>query len=93
MQQAFKTKSASRLGIILTGLWALPSVAAANTTELNPGDTAWILVSTALVLLMTIPGVALFYGGMVRRKNLLATASATFATTGLITIIWVFAGI
>ncbi|WP_407275753.1 ammonium transporter [Halothiobacillus sp. DCM-1] len=59
---------------------------------LNSGDTAWMLTSTALVLLMTIPGVALFYGGMVRRKNLLSVAAATFAVTALISVVWAIVG-
>ncbi len=56
--------------------------------DLNSGDTAWILTSTALVLLMTIPGLALFYGGMVRRKNVIATVAQSFAITCLVTVIW-----
>ena len=56
------------------------------------GDTAWMLTSTALVLLMTIPGLALFYGGMVRRKNVLATAAQSFAVTALISVLWMFFG-
>src|SRR5688572_8631503 len=51
---------------------AAPAEAAPAAPMLNSGDTAWMLTSTALVLLMTIPGVALFYGGMVRKKNVLA---------------------
>ncbi|MBJ7553620.1 ammonium transporter [Marinomonas spartinae] len=64
----------------------------ADTPSLDSGNTSWMMASTALVLLMTIPGVALFYGGMVRRKNLLSVAAATFAITCLITIIWSIAG-
>lgn len=79
-------------GLPLLGLWLLPSLAMADTPKLNPGDTAWMLTSTALVLLMTVPGVALFYGGMVRRKNLLSVAAATFAVTCLITFIWAAVG-
>ena len=56
--------------------------------ELNSGDTAWMLTSTAIVLMMTIPGVALFYGGMVRRKNVLSTLMMSFATCCLATVIW-----
>jgi ammonium transporter, Amt family len=56
--------------------------------KLNSGDTAWMLTSTALVLLMSIPGLALFYGGMVRKKNVLATLMQTFAVTCLVTILW-----
>ena len=66
---------------------ALPAHAAA--LQLNSGDTAWMLMSTALVLLMTIPGLALFYAGMVRKKNILATAAQSFAITAVITVVWV----
>jgi len=59
---------------------------------LNSGDTAWILTATALVLLMTIPGVALFYGGMVRKPNVLSTIMQSFAICSLITIIWMVIG-
>src|SRR5256886_2779677 len=60
--------------------------------KINSGDTAWMLASTALVLLMTIPGLALFYGGMVRKKNVLATVMQSFAITCLVTVLWVVAG-
>ena len=66
--------------------------AAAPTPTLNSGDTAWMLTSTALVLLMTIPGLALFYSGMVRKKNVLATAMQSFAITCLVTVIWMVIG-
>ncbi len=56
------------------------------------GDTAWMLTSTALVLMMTIPGLALFYAGMVRRKNILATVMQSFAICCLITIVWTVVG-
>jgi Amt family ammonium transporter len=59
--------------------------------SISPGDTAWVLVSSALVLLMT-PGLALFYGGMARRKNLLSTIMMSFAIMGLIGIIWALWG-
>ncbi|MEE2690352.1 MAG: ammonium transporter [Pseudomonadota bacterium] len=59
---------------------------------IDTGDTAWMLTSTALVLLMTIPGLALFYGGMVRKKNVLATTMQSFAITCLVTVIWMVAG-
>lgn len=52
--------------------------------KLDTGDTAWILVSTALVLLMTIPGLALFYGGMVRKKNVLSTMAHSFVAAGVV---------
>jgi len=56
--------------------------------KINSGDTAWMLASTALVLLMTIPGLALFYGGMVRKKNVLATLMQSFAITCVVTLLW-----
>ncbi len=62
--------------------------AAPPAPVLSAGDTAWMLTSTALVLLMTIPGLALFYGGMVRKKNVLATVMQSFATTCIVTIVW-----
>ncbi|HYA76916.1 MAG TPA: ammonium transporter, partial [Burkholderiaceae bacterium] len=57
-------------------------------SQINAGDTAWMLTSSALVLMMTVPGLALFYGGMVRRKNVLATLMQSFAITCLVTIVW-----
>jgi Amt family ammonium transporter len=60
--------------------------------KISGGDTAWLLTSTALVLMMTIPGLALFYGGMVRKKNVLATLMQSFAITCLVSILWVIAG-
>jgi len=56
--------------------------------KINSGDTAWMLTSTALVLMMTIPGLALFYGGMVRKKNILATLMQSFAITCLVSVLW-----
>jgi len=58
------------------------------TDKISAGDTAWMLTSTALVLMMTIPGLALFYGGMVRKKNVLATLMQSFAITCVVTILW-----
>ena len=65
---------------------------AATKDPLNSGDTAWMITSSALVLLMTIPGLALFYGGMVRKKNVLATLAQSFGATALITVLWMVIG-
>ncbi len=77
-------------------LWsALPSFAqeaAAEAPKLDTGDTAWMLTSTVVVLMMTIPGLALFYGGMVRKKNVLSVLMQCFATCCLITVLWMVAG-
>src|SRR5438046_10107699 len=62
--------------------------AAPAASALNTGDTAWMLTSVALVLMMTIPGLALFYGGMVRKMNVLATVMQSFAVTCLVTVLW-----
>src|SRR5690349_10056914 len=66
--------------------------AAAEAVKLDTGDTAWMLTSTALVLMMTIPGLALFYGGMVRKMNVLATVMQSFAITCLVTVLWMVIG-
>jgi len=63
-----------------------------DSSKINSGDTAWMLTSTALVLFMTIPGLALFYGGMVRKKNVLATLMQSFAITCVVTVLWVVIG-
>ena len=74
----------------LAALSARPALAAEHA--LDSGDTAWMLTSTALVLMMTIPGLALFYGGMVRKKNILATVMQSFAICCLATVLWMVLG-
>jgi Amt family ammonium transporter len=59
-----------------------------SSDKISAGDTAWMLTSTALVLMMTVPGLALFYGGMVRKKNVLATLMQCFAVTCVVTLLW-----
>jgi Amt family ammonium transporter len=71
---------------------AAPAAAAAAASAINSGDTAWMLTSTALVLMMTIPGLALFYGGMVRKMNVLTTVMQSFAITCLVTVLWMIVG-
>ncbi len=84
-----------------TALVALASVGALVATvgsafaaapKIDSGDTAWMITSSALVLLMTIPGLALFYAGMVRRKNVLATMAQSFGATCVITVLWMVIG-
>ena len=83
-----------QLGALLVGgLFAVPAFAqAAAAPKLDSGDTAWMLVSSMLVLMMTIPGVALFYGGMVRAKNLLSVLMQCFAITALVSVLWIVYG-
>jgi len=71
---------------------ALGAQEAAPTPTLDAGNTAWMLTSTALVLFMTIPGLALFYGGMVRAKNVLSVLMQCFAITALVSVLWVVYG-
>ena len=78
--------------IALATLLASGGHARADTAVADTGDTAWMLTSTALVLMMTIPGLALFYGGMVRKKNVLATAMQSFAAACLVTVLWMVLG-
>ena len=68
------------------------SAAAAAAPKIDSGDTAWMLTSMALVLMMTIPGLALFYGGMVRKMNALATVMQSFTVTCLVTVLWMVIG-
>lgn len=74
--------------LVLVGPSAQPIT---TDSKIDTGDTAWLLVSTALVLIMT-PGLAFFYGGMVRKKNVISTMLQSFVCLGLITVIWVVFG-
>ncbi len=69
----------------------LPAVSHA-ADELNTGDTAWVLISTALVLMMTLPGLALFYAGMVRKKNILSTMMHSYGAAAVVSVMWVLVG-
>ncbi|WP_210242878.1 ammonium transporter [Pararhizobium mangrovi] len=84
----FKTAGLTAVAALLSTLPAF----AQDAPKLDNGDTAWMLTSTALVLMMTIPGLALFYGGMVRKKNVLATAMQSFAICCLMTVVWMVIG-
>jgi Amt family ammonium transporter len=84
--------AAGGLGALALTLLTLPALAQDAAPEFDTGDTAWMLTSTALVLLMTVPGVALFYAGMVRKKNVLATMMQSFAITAVITVVWTVVG-
>ena len=93
-QMNFKTTGlgvAAGLGALMLSSGAA-FAAAPPPDPLNSGDTAWMLTSSALVLMMTIPGLALFYGGMVRKKNVLATVMQSFAITCLVTVLWMIVG-
>src|SRR5512137_1547528 len=84
----------SRWSVSIIGMGCLLPVSSAWAAEavLNSGDTAWMIVSTALVMMMTPAGLALFYGGMSRYKNLLNTLAMTFVAYCLTSVIWVLWG-
>jgi len=76
----------------LAGLLLAAPAMADDGPKIDTGDTAWMLVSTALVLMMTVPGLALFYAGMVRKKNVLATMMQSFSIAALVSVIWTVIG-
>ena len=83
-------KLAAPISLATIFLYATPAFA--ETSQISPADTAWMIVATALVLMMTIPGLALFYSGMVRKKNVLATMAQSLAAVTIISILWVAFG-
>lgn len=88
-------KQMAKSGSLLLLATLMPALAFAQEAakpELNSGDTAWMLTSTALVLFMTIPGLSLFYAGMVRAKNVLSVMMQCFAITALMTVLWTLYG-
>ncbi|MCM8855006.1 MAG: ammonium transporter [Candidatus Thiodiazotropha sp.] len=77
---------------LLLGSVLLPGVCLADEQTLNSANTGWIMASTALVLFMTLPGLAMFYGGLVRAKNVLSVLMQCFAIAGMVSILWLIAG-
>ena len=71
---------------------AMPQAAFAANASLDSGDTAWILTATALVLMMTLPGLALFYAGLVQAKNVVSVLMHHFTLACLLSVLWVIAG-
>ncbi|MBW6400625.1 ammonium transporter [Roseomonas sp. HJA6] len=82
----------ARGGSAAAALLLAAGPAMAQDAKVDTGDAAWMMTSTALVLMMTVPGVALFYSGMVRKKNVLATMMQSFFITALVTVLWLVAG-
>ena len=95
---AVATTASNTVSTVTPATVTAPEATAASVAQVeekpkaDTGDTAWILVSTALVLLMTIPGLALFYGGMVRKKNVLATMAQSLTAAAIVSIVWVVIG-
>jgi Amt family ammonium transporter len=78
--------------VLAAGTIVTPAFAQTAQTKIDPADTAWMIGATGLVLMMTIPGLALFYAGMVRKKNVLATMAQSLAATFIVSILWAFFG-
>jgi len=91
MKTLLRTAMLALLPLLMPVLLSAPAWAD-DAPKLDSGDTAWMLTSTALVLMMTIPGLALFYAGMVRKKNILATMMQSFIICCLVTVVWMIAG-
>ena len=86
-------KAIARVGApMVFALTASTAAGAVDKPQIDTGDTAWLLVATALVLMMNIPGLSLFYAGMVRKKNVLATSIQAFAIAALVTVLWFMIG-
>ena len=83
---------AAATGALALAATAGSALAQEEIAELSAGDTAWMITATALVLMMTIPGLALFYGGMVRKKNVVAMAAQVFAIAALMSVVWMVVG-
>src|SRR5881227_274830 len=71
---------------------AAPAFAQAAASKIDGADTAWMIVATGIVLMMTLPGLALFYAGMVRKKNVLATMAQSLAAVAIVSVLWVVFG-
>src|SRR5881275_155945 len=89
-EMTFKRPYGAGLAALAVGMFAATAAYAEPTV--NKGDNAWMLTSTVLVLLMTIPGLALFYGGLVRPKNMLSVLTHVFYTVCIVTVIWCIYG-
>ena len=87
-----KKATATRLSVLMAPLLTLSGFARAEEAAASGANTAWILTSTALVLFMTLPGLALFYGGLVRSKNVLSVLMQCFSIAGVASILWLIAG-
>jgi Amt family ammonium transporter len=87
-----RAASAAAAIFVATIVATLATPALAESSTISPADTAWMIVATALVLMMTVPGLALFYSGMVRKKNVLATMAQSLAAVCVISILWVAFG-
>jgi ammonium transporter, Amt family len=97
MRSVYRYGQLALFAALILSVWAIaalaqtpaaPAAAPTAAPKIDSGDTAWMLTSTALVLMMTIPGLALFYGGMVRKMNVLATVMQSFAVTCRVTVLW-----
>src|SRR5262249_15023823 len=86
------TRTLTGLAIALATLSAASPACAQPAAQIDPADTAWMIAATGIVLMMTIPGLALFYAGMVRKKNVLATMAQSLAATAIVSVLWIAVG-
>ena len=92
MQNPASSRLARSMLAALAALIATPAFAQAQAPKIDPADTAWMIVASALVLMMTIPGLALFYAGMVRKKNMLGTMAQSLAAVLIVSLLWAIVG-
>ena len=90
--RALSIRVPAALGLLLCPLFSFAQDAVAAVPVADTGDTAWIIAATALVLFMTLPGLALFYAGLVRAKNVLSILMQCFAITGVVSLLWLAVG-
>ena len=90
--RALSIRVPGALGLLLCPLFSFAQDAVAAVPVADTGDTAWIIAATALVLFMTLPGLALFYAGLVRAKNVLSILMQCFAITGVVSLLWLAVG-
>src|SRR5688500_3862894 len=88
----FRAILSARRARLALALAFVPFVAHAQTTTSDSGDTAWLLTATALVLFMTLPGLAAFYSGLVRTKNVLSVLMQCFAISCIVSVLWLVGG-
>src|SRR5690242_2781893 len=92
MKMMQRQRGLAAAAVTITALLAASPAYAQAAGKINGADTAWMIGATGLVLMMTVPGLALFYSGMVRKKNVLATMAQSLAATFLVSLLWVLIG-
>src|SRR6185437_12618382 len=92
MKMMQRQRGLTAVTIAMAGLLTASPAYAQTAGKIDGADTAWMIAATGLVLMMTVPGLALFYSGMVRKKNVLATMAQSLAATFLVSLLWAVIG-